>query len=97
MWRMKGRLLSLVPASICFALMAPFGEPRLLAYTALTLVFPLTAIWFSDRFSGVASSLLGVSWSGVSPRNMRLLGWVALATTTAGYLMSLLPELFPVE
>jgi hypothetical protein len=94
---MTGRLLSLLPASICFALVAPFREPRLVAYTALTLVFPLAAIWFSDQFRGVASSLLGVSWSGISPRNMRLLGWVALATTTAGFLMSFLPVLFPAE
>ena len=94
---MKGRLLSLVPASICFALMAPFGEPRLLAYTALVLVWPLAAIWFADRFSGVSSNLLGVSWSRISPRNMRLLGWIALVATTAGYLVSLLPALFPAE
>ena len=33
----------------------------------------------------------------ISPRNMRLLGWVALAATTAGYLVSLLPALFPVK
>jgi hypothetical protein len=94
---MNGRLLSLLPASICFALVAPFGEPRLFAYTTLVLAWPLAVIWFSHQIGGVSSSLFGVSWSGISSRNMRLLGWVALATTTAGYLMSFLPVLFPVE
>ena len=94
---MKGRLLSLVPASICFALVVPFGQARLFGYTALTRAFPLTASWVSDQFRGVSSSLLGTSWSGISSRNMRLLGWVALATTTAAYLMSFLPVLFPAK